>query len=61
MAVTVTAGWNHIDKFQTTNNAGANWSVVSGKVDLDDHLFQWCTDAFASHVSQFAFDPDNVN
>ena len=36
VAVTVTAGWNHINKFQTTNNAGANWSVVSGKVDLDD-------------------------
>ena len=61
VAVTVTAGWNHISKFQTTNNASANWSVVNGKVDLDDHLFQWRTDAFASHVSQFAFDPDNVN
>ena len=61
VAVTVTAGWNHINEFQTTNNAGASWSRVSGKVNLDDHLFQWRTDAFASHVSQFAFDPDNVN
>ena len=36
VAVTATAGWNHINKFQTTNNAGASWSAVSGKVDLDD-------------------------
>ena len=61
VAVTVTAGWNHINEFQATTNAGENWHQVNGRVDLDNHLFKWRSDAFASHVAQFAFDPDDPN
>lgn len=61
VAVTVTAGWNHINQFQATTDGGETWRMVSGSVDLDRHLFQWRTDAFASHVAQLAFDPDDPN
>lgn len=59
VAVTVTAGWNHINQFQATTDGGETWRMVSGSIDLDRHLFNWRTDAFASHVAQFAFDPDD--
>ena len=57
VAVTVVADWNHIDEFQVTTDGGATWTEVGGSVAANDNIFPWRYEAFASHVSQIAFDP----
>lgn len=59
VAITVVAAWNHINEFQVTTNAGEDWEEVGGSVAPGDNLFSWRKNAFASHVSQIAFDPVN--
>lgn len=61
VAVTVAGDWNHINQFQTTTNAGANWSTVAGSVPPATHIFPWRYEAFGNHVSQIAFDPSNAS
>ena len=57
VAITVVADWNHINEFQVTTNSGGTWNQIGGSVAAADNLFKWRSDAFASHVSQIAFDP----
>ena len=57
VAITVVADWNHINEFQVTTNAGGSWSQIAGSVPSIGNIFPWRSEAFASHVSQIAFDP----
>lgn len=57
VAITVVADWNHIDEFQVTQDAGDTWTEIAGSVNPNDNNFSWRNEAFASHVSQIAFDP----
>jgi len=59
VAITVVAAWNHINEFQVTTNAGATWNQIAGTVPPAGNIFPWRDEAFASHVSQIAFDPVN--
>ena len=61
VAITVVADWNHINEFQVTTNAGGNWNQVGGSVSAAANIFPWRNNAFASHVSQIAFDPVNAS
>lgn len=58
VAITVVADWNHINEFQVTTDAGSTWNQIQGSVSPADNNFKWRNDAFASHISQIAFDPD---
>ena len=60
VAITVVADWNHINEFQVTTDAGSTWDQINGSVAPEDNNFKWRSSAFASHVSQIAFDPTNV-
>ncbi len=57
VAITVVADWNHINEFQVTTNAGSTWNTIGGSVPTANNIFPWRDEAFASHVSQIAFDP----
>ncbi len=61
VAITVVADWNHIDQFQVTTDAGDTWTEIEGSVAPEDNNFKWRNEAFASHVSQIAFDPSNAS
>ena len=57
MAITVAAGWHHIDEFQVTTNAGNSWSEIRGRIS--NNIFPWRETGFASHVAQIAFSPSD--
>lgn len=60
VAITIVAHWNHINEFQVTTDAGNSWNQIQGSVAPTDNIFPWRSDAFASHVSQIAFDPSSA-
>lgn len=58
--ITVTGGYNHINEFQVSTNAGNSWNTVNGSVPAQNNIFPWRNDSFASHVAQIAFDPEDT-
>ena len=59
-AITICAAWNHINEFQVTTDGGSSWNQIEGSVAPEDNNFKWRSDAFASHVSQIAWDPTST-
>jgi len=57
LVVTVTAGWNHIDQFQVSEDAGSTWTTVDGSVPVANNIFPWRSDSFGSHIAKITFDP----
>jgi hypothetical protein len=60
VAITIVAHWNHINEFQVTTDSGNTWNQIQGSVSSSDNIFGWRNNAFASHVSQIAFDPSSA-
>ncbi len=57
--VTINSDWQALNSFRVSTNAGATWTAKNGATY--NNLYPWHTTGAGSHISQFAFDPDDAN
>jgi len=60
VAVTVNSDWEGLNTFRVSTNHGNLNSWVLKSASTYDNLYPWHDSGFGSHISQIAFDPDNM-